>query len=159
MSRFFASLVLALVVLYSNAMDSLAVDPKEMAGVWRGHSKGKQELAFGISRTESDDQFTISGDLRTVILLPLGGTHEVGRKMEQTPVHSVPTALTTEARLENDDLIVKRTVRYSTGEDRQTWTFHLQSPSTLHVSYASRFVDTAGGQLSWCKMEGTLQKQ
>lgn len=159
MNRFFTSLVLALAILFGDAMHSSAGDPKEMAGVWRGHSKGKQELAFGIGRTESDDQFTISDDLRAVTLLPLGGTHEVGRKMEQTPVHSVPTTLTTEARLENGDLLVKRVVRYSSGEDRQTWTFHLQSPRTLRVSYASRFVDTAGGQLSWCKMGGTLQRQ
>jgi hypothetical protein len=159
MSRLLFALAFAFLLLFGNAMCLSAEAPKAMVGVWRGHSKGKQELAFGISRTESDDQFTISDDLRTVTLLPLGGTHEVGRKMEQTPVHSVTTTLTTEARLEKGDLIVKRTVRRSTGEDRQTWTFHLQSPSTLHVSYASSFVDTAGGQLSWCKTEGTLQKQ
>ena len=159
MSRFLSPLAFAFALLFSNAMGASAGEAKQMAGVWRGHSKGKQELAFGIARTESDDQFTVSDDLRTVTLLPLGGTHEVGRKMEQTPVHSVTTTLTTEARLEKGDLIVKRTVHRSTGEDHQTWTFHLQSPSTLHVIYASSFVDTAGGQLSWCKTEGTLQKQ
>lgn len=159
MSRFIPSLAFGVALLFGNATCLHADEPKAMAGVWRGHSKGKQELAFGISRTESDDQFTISDDLRTVTLLPLGGSYESGGKMEKTPVHSVITTLTTEARLEKGDLIVKRTVRRSTGEDHQTWTFHLQSPSTLHVSYASSFIDTAGGQLSWCKTEGTLQRQ
>lgn len=159
MSRTLHFRTFVLAILFGSTLHLSAGEPSQMAGVWRGHSKGKQALAFGISRTESDDRFTISNDLRIVALLPLGGTHEVGHKMEQTPVHSVTTTLTTEARLEKGDLVAKRVVRYSTGQDHQTWTFHLQSPSTLHVSYASSFVDTVGGQLSWRKMEGTLQRQ
>lgn len=148
-----------LALLLGSALHLCAGEPAQMAGVWRGHSAGKQELAFGISRTESDEQFTISKDLRTVILLPLAATTEISGRMQKTPVHAVPETVTTAAHLENGDLVAKRTVRYSTGEDRQTWTFHLQSPSTLHVKFASSYLDTTGGQLSWRRMEGTLQRQ
>lgn len=159
MSRFLPPLACALVLLLGGAMRISAGEPKQMAGTWRGHSAGKQELAFGPARTETDDQFTISNDLHTVTLLPIGGSHEVGGKMEKTPVHAVTSTLTTEAHLEGGDLVVERVVRYSTGEDRQTWTFHSQSPNTLRVKFSSSFIDTAGGRLSWCKKEGTLQRQ
>lgn len=138
---------------------STAAGPSQMAGTWRGHSSGKQELAFGISRTESDDQITISPDLRKVMWLPIGAASEIGGKMQKSPVHAVATALTTEARLDHGDLVATRVVRYSTGENRETWTFHLQSPSTLRVRFASSYIDSAGGQLSWRKTEGTLQRQ
>jgi len=159
MKRFVPSLAFASVALFGSTMQLPAGEPGQMAGTWRGLSKGKQELAFGIARTESDDQFTISKDLHTVNLLPLGGSYESGGKMEKTPVHSVTKTLTTEARLEKGDLIVTRVIRYSTGEDHQTWTFHPKTKTSLHVSYTSSLIDHAGGRLSWCKTEGTLQRR
>lgn len=159
MNRFSPSLACSCVLLLGTALHLSASEPAQMAGVWRGHSTGKQNLAFGIARTESDDQFTISKDLRSVVLLPLSATTEISGKSQKAPVHSAPATLTTTARLEKGDLVVQRTVRHSTGGDRQTWTFHLQSPSTLHVKFASSYLDTAGGQISWYKTEGTLQRQ
>jgi hypothetical protein len=130
-----------------------------MAGVWRGHSTGRHDLAFGIVRSESDDQYTVSNDLRTVTRLPVAAASEIGGKMQKSPVHAVPTTLTTEARIENGELVARRVTHYSTGENYETWTVHLQSPSALHVKYASSLIDRAGGQISWHKTEGTLQRQ
>lgn len=151
--------LLAFVVLLGMTLCSRAVEPKLIAGVWRGHSTGKQKLAFGIVRSESDDQYTVSNDLRTVIRLPVAAASESGGKMEALPVHTVPTTLTTEARIENGELVAKRVTHYSTGENYETWTFRLQSSGTLGVKYASSLIDRAGGQLSWHKTEGTLQRR
>ncbi|MEP6668315.1 MAG: hypothetical protein ABJF10_04135 [Chthoniobacter sp.] len=149
---------LACVVLLGTTIRASGAEPKVMAGVWRGHSAGKQELAFGIVRSESDDQYTVSNDLRTVTRLPLAASFESGGKMQPSPVHAVATTLTTEARIESGELVAKRVTQYSTGENRETWTFRLRSPSVLHVQYASSYILPSGRQLSWHKTEGTLQR-
>jgi len=157
LGRWFA--LLAFAVMLGAALRSSAVEPKLMAGVWRGHSAGKQKLAFGIVRSESDDQYTVSNDLRTVIRLPVAAASETAGKMEALPVHAVATTLTTEARIENGELVARRVTHYSTGENDETWTFRLQSPGTLGVKYESRVIDRAGGEISWHKAEGTLQRR